>query len=79
MLEHLTLEEPYFSIKNASVSEVDQMMPYFSKLSALRSFTIQDSNLASLDFMSNWQAIEELHLENNAISDAETLSKVCPS
>ncbi|MCG7384220.1 leucine-rich repeat domain-containing protein [Paenibacillus sp. ACRRY] len=76
VLEHLTLEQPYFSINNTSVNEVDQMMPYFSKLSALRSFTLQDSNLASLEFMSNWQAIEELHLENNAISNIETLSQL---
>ncbi|SDD89803.1 hypothetical protein SAMN05428987_6313 [Paenibacillus sp. CF095] len=76
VLEHLTLEQPYFSINNTSVTEVDQMMPYFAKLSALRSFTLQDSNLASLEFMSNWQAIEELHLENNAISNIETLSQL---
>ncbi|MGC5776366.1 leucine-rich repeat domain-containing protein [Paenibacillus pabuli] len=76
VLEHLTLEQPYFSINNTSVTEVDQMMPYFAKMSALRSFTLQDSNLASLEFMSNWQAIEELHLENNAISNIETLSQL---
>ena len=76
VLEHLTLEQPYFSINNTSVTEVDRMMPYFAKLSALRSFTLQDSNLASLEFMSNWQAIEELHLENNAISNIETLSQL---
>lgn len=76
VLEHLTLEQPYFSINNNSVNEVDQMMPYFAKMSALRSFTLQDSNLASLEFMSNWQAMEELHLENNAISNIETLSKL---
>ncbi|MCP1182169.1 leucine-rich repeat domain-containing protein [Paenibacillus sp. 1781tsa1] len=76
VLEHLTLEQPYFSINNTSVTEVDQMMPYFAKLSALRSFTLQDSNLASLEFMRNWQAIEELHLENNAISNIETLSQL---
>lgn len=76
VLEHLTLEQPYFSINNTSVTEVDQMMPYFAKLSALRSFTMQDSNLASLEFMINWQAIEELHLENNAISNIETLSQL---
>lgn len=76
VLEHLTLEQPYFSINNTSVAEVDQMMPYFAKLPALRSFTLQDSNLASLEFMSNWQAIEELHLENNAISNIETLSQL---
>jgi len=76
VLEHLTLEQPYFSINNNSVNEVDQMMPYFANMSALRSFTLQDSNLASLEFMSNWQAIEELHLENNAISNIETLSQL---
>ncbi|MCM3203993.1 leucine-rich repeat domain-containing protein [Paenibacillus illinoisensis] len=76
VLEYLTLDQPYFSINNTSVNEVDQMMPYFAKLSALRSFTLQDSNLASLEFMSNWQAIEELHLENNAISNIETLSQL---
>ncbi|MCF7757965.1 leucine-rich repeat domain-containing protein [Paenibacillus xylanexedens] len=76
VLEHLTLEQPYFSINNTSVTEVDQMMPYFTNMSALRSFTLQDSNLASLEFMSNWQAIEELHLENNAISNIETLSQL---
>lgn len=75
-LEHLTLEQPYFSMNNTSVSEVDQVTPYFAGLSALRSFTLQDNNLASLAFMSKWQAIEELHLENNAISDIETLSKL---
>ncbi|WP_434752917.1 leucine-rich repeat domain-containing protein [Paenibacillus amylolyticus] len=75
-LEYLTLEQPYFSVNNDSVSEVNQIMPYFAKLSALRSFTLQDSNLASLEFMSNWQAIEELHLENNAISNIETLSRL---
>ncbi|SLK18969.1 hypothetical protein SAMN06272722_11367 [Paenibacillus sp. RU5A] len=76
VLEHLTLEQPYFSINNTSVTEVDQMMSYFAKMSALRSFTLQDSNLASLEFMSHWQAIEELHLENNAISNIETLSQL---
>ncbi|WP_340021243.1 leucine-rich repeat domain-containing protein [Paenibacillus sp. FSL K6-1096] len=75
-LEHLTLDRPYFSINNDSVSEVDQIMPYFANLTALRSFTLQDNNLASLAFMSKWQAIEALHLENNAISDIEVLSKL---
>ncbi|WP_339222212.1 leucine-rich repeat domain-containing protein [Paenibacillus sp. FSL H8-0332] len=75
-LEYLTLDQPYLSVNNTSVNEVDQVMPYFANLSALRSFTLQDSNLASLEFMSKWQAIEELHLENNAISNIETLSKL---
>ncbi|PYE47616.1 leucine-rich repeat domain-containing protein [Paenibacillus barcinonensis] len=76
VLEHLTIEQPYFSQNNTSITEVDQMMPYFAKLSALRSFTLQDSNLASLDFMSGWQNVEELHLENNTISNIEPLSKL---
>ncbi|WP_258166117.1 leucine-rich repeat domain-containing protein [Paenibacillus sp. PCH8] len=76
VLEHLTLDQSYFSMNNTSVSEVDQMMPYFAKLSALRSFTMQDSNLNSLEFMSKWQSLEELHLENNAISNIETLSQL---
>ncbi|CAM4480997.1 leucine-rich repeat domain-containing protein [Paenibacillus xylanexedens] len=76
VLEHLTLEQPYFSINNTSVTEVDQMMPYFANMSALRSFTLQDNNLASLKFMSKWQAIDELHLENNAISNIEPLSQL---
>ncbi|MEK5034765.1 leucine-rich repeat domain-containing protein [Paenibacillus sp. FSL R7-0302] len=75
-LEHLTLDQPDFSMNNNSVNEVDQVMPYFAGLTALRSFTLQDNNLASLTFMSKWQAIEALHLENNAISDIETLSKL---
>ncbi|WP_245838460.1 leucine-rich repeat domain-containing protein [Paenibacillus amylolyticus] len=76
VLEHLTLNQSYFSMNNTSVTEVDQIMPYFANMSALRTFTLQDSNLASLEFMSNWQAIEELHLENNAISNIETLSQL---
>ncbi|ETT39966.1 internalin-I [Paenibacillus sp. FSL R5-192] len=76
VLEHLTLNQSYFSMNNTSVTEIDQMMPYFAKMSALRSFTMQDSNLASLEFMSNWHAIEELHLENNAISNIESLSQL---
>ncbi|WP_244898285.1 leucine-rich repeat domain-containing protein [Paenibacillus xylanexedens] len=76
VLEHLTLNQSYFSMNNTSVTEIDQMMPYFAKMSALRSFTMQDSNLASLEFMSKWKAIEELHLENNAISNIETLSQL---
>ncbi|WP_342554223.1 leucine-rich repeat domain-containing protein [Paenibacillus sp. FSL R7-0652] len=75
-LEHLTLEQPYFNVNNDTVSEVDQIMPYFAKMPALRSFTLQDSNLASLDFMNNWQAVEMLHLENNAITNIEPLSQL---
>ncbi|MFJ7887024.1 leucine-rich repeat domain-containing protein [Lysinibacillus xylanilyticus] len=73
-LEHLTLNNVSFRIDNGDwVHEVDQVMPYFAGFSALRSFTIQDSSLQSLSFMENWQQIEVLHLENNAISNVEPL------
>ncbi|MGE7675275.1 leucine-rich repeat domain-containing protein [Lysinibacillus sp. NPDC094403] len=74
ILEHLTLNDVSFRIDNSDwVHEVDKIMPYFAGLSALRSFTIQDSSLQSLSFMENWQQIEVLHLENNAISNVEPL------
>ncbi|MFJ7979900.1 leucine-rich repeat domain-containing protein [Lysinibacillus xylanilyticus] len=74
ILEHLTLNDVSFQIGNGDwVHEVDKIMPYFAGFSALRSFTIQDSSLQSLSFMENWQQIEVLHLENNAISNVEPL------
>lgn len=74
VLEHLTLNKPSFRIGNSEwLHETDKMTPYFANLPALRSFTLQDSSLQSLDFMKNWQQIEELHLENNAISNVEPL------
>jgi len=74
ILEHLTLNNVSFGIGNGDwVHEVDKVMPYFAGFSALRSFTIQDSSLQSLSFMKNWQQIEVLHLENNAISNVEPL------
>ncbi|MFD1887917.1 leucine-rich repeat domain-containing protein [Paenibacillus wenxiniae] len=75
-LQQLTLEKPYFDVNGDSVTAIDEVMPYFANMTALRSFTLQDSNLSALAFMSNWKAIEELHLENNAISNIETLSKL---
>ncbi len=74
VLEHLTLNDVSIQIGNSDwIDEVDKIMPYFAGLSALRSFTLQDSSLQSLHFMKNWQQIEVLHLENNAISDVEPL------
>lgn len=74
ILEHLTLNDVSYRIGNGDwIHEVDKVMPYFSGFSALRSFTIQDSSLQSLSFMENWQQIEVLHLENNAISNIEPL------
>lgn len=74
ILEHLTLNDVSYRIGNGDwVHEVDKVMPYFAGLTALRSFTIQDSSLQSLSFMENWQQIEVLHLENNAISNVEPL------
>lgn len=72
-LERLTLNHAYFQIGNENVKEMDSVMPYFANLTGLRSFTMQDSSLQSLDFMKNWQHIEVLHLENNAISNVEPL------
>ncbi|GKS09155.1 hypothetical protein YDYSY3_01550 [Paenibacillus chitinolyticus] len=73
-LEHLTLNNPSFRIGNGDwLHETDKMMPYFADFTALRSFTMQDTSLGSLSFMKNWQQIEELHLENNAISNIEPL------
>ncbi|MDD1503776.1 leucine-rich repeat domain-containing protein [Lysinibacillus sp. CNPSo 3705] len=73
-LEHLTLNNVSFRIDNGDwVHEVDQVMPYFVGLTALHSFTIQDSSLQSLSFMEKWHQIEVLHLENNAISNVEPL------
>lgn len=73
-LEHLTLNDASFQIDHGDwVNEVDKVMPYFAGFSALRSFTIQDSSLQSLSFMEKWQQIEELHLENNAISNVAPL------
>lgn len=76
-LEHLTLNNPSFRIGNGDwVHETDKMMPYFADFTALRSFTMQDTSLGYLSFMKNWQQIEELHLENNAISNIEPLLKL---
>ncbi|KOP70308.1 cell wall anchor protein [Lysinibacillus sp. FJAT-14745] len=74
ILENLTLNNVSLRIGNGDwVHEVDKVMPYFAGFSALRSFTIQNSSLQSLNFMENWQQIEVLHLENNAISNVEPL------
>ncbi|KOS61100.1 leucine-rich repeat domain-containing protein [Lysinibacillus sp. FJAT-14222] len=74
VLEHLTLNDVSFRVGNGDwLHEVDKVMPYFADFSALRSFSIQDSSLQSLSFMENWQQIEVLHLENNAISNVNSL------
>lgn len=75
-LQRLALTQTYFRMNNTSVSEVDKVLPYFAALSSLRSFTLQDSSIQSLQFMEKWQAVEELHLENNAISNLEPLTRL---
>ncbi len=75
-LQELALNQTSFRMNNNSVSEVDKVLPYFAALSSLRSFTLQDSSLQSLQFMEKWQAIEELHLENNAIVNVEPLTRL---
>lgn len=74
ILEHLTLNDGSFRIGNGDwLHEVDKIMPYFAGFSSLRSFTMQDSSLQTISFMENWQQIEMLHLENNAITNIESL------
>lgn len=74
VLEHLTLNDVSIQIGNGEwVQEVDKIMPYFAGFTNLRSFTLQDSSLQLLNFLGNWQQIEVLHLENNAISNVEPL------
>lgn len=73
MLEHLRLTKPSFRVDHESINEVDQVMPYFAGLTSLRSFSMQDSVMQSLAFMKGWQQIQELHLENNAITDVQPL------
>ncbi|MGE7987711.1 leucine-rich repeat domain-containing protein [Lysinibacillus fusiformis] len=74
VLLHLTLNDVSMRVGNGDwVREIDKVMPFFAGLSALRSFTLQDSSLQSLSFLENWKKIEVLHLENNAISNVEPL------
>ncbi|WP_445478890.1 leucine-rich repeat domain-containing protein [Lysinibacillus irui] len=74
VLEHLTLNDVTSRTGNGDwVQDVEKVIPYFVDFSALRSFTLQDSSLQSLNIMKNWQQIEVLHLENNAISNVEPL------
>ncbi len=75
-LQELALNETSFRMNNNSVSEADKVLPYFAALSSLRSFTLRDSSLQSLQFMEKWQAIEELRLENNAIVNIEPLTRL---
>lgn len=73
-LEHLALYKPSFKIDDGDwLTDVNKMMPYFKNMTVLRSFTMQDNTLQSLGFMENWQQIEVLHLENNAIPNIESL------
>ncbi|MFD2117546.1 leucine-rich repeat domain-containing protein [Paenibacillus yanchengensis] len=73
-LEHVTLNRSSFIVGNGDrVHEMDKVMPYFSKFTALRSFTMQEGSIQSLDFMKNWKQVEVLRLENNAISNVEPL------
>jgi len=73
VLAYVRLNQPSFRLGNEYLNEVDQAMPYFANLTGIRSFTMQDSSLQSLNFMKKWQQVEELHLENNAILDIEPL------
>ncbi|MEC1178389.1 leucine-rich repeat domain-containing protein [Metasolibacillus meyeri] len=77
VLEHLTLNKVSFEINHGDwLNDANKMVPYFADMTALRSFTMQDSSLQSLSFMEKWQQIEVLHLENNAINNVEPLLKL---
>jgi hypothetical protein len=74
-LEHLTLNQPSFRIGNGDwLNDAENVMHYFADMAALRSFTMQDDSIQTLDFMKDWERIEVLHLENNAISNVEPLA-----
>lgn len=75
-LKELTLQKTRFNMAGDSVSEVDKVLPFFAGMKGLRSFTLQDSTLASVAFMEGWQAIEDLYLENNAIADLSPLARL---
>lgn len=72
-LEHLRLTKPSFRVDQDYVNEVDKVMPYFAGLTSLQSFSMQDSVMQSLAFMESWEQIQELHLENNSITDLQPL------
>ncbi|WP_020618898.1 leucine-rich repeat domain-containing protein [Paenibacillus daejeonensis] len=72
-LEHLILNGSYYQIDRANISNMDLITPYLTGLTGLRSFELQDGSIQSLGFMKDWQQLEVLHLENNAILDLEPL------
>lgn len=72
-LEHLRLTKPSFRVDQEYINEVDKVMPYFAGLTSLQSFSMQDSVMQSLAFMESWEQIQELHLENNSITDLQPL------
>lgn len=75
-LQHLILSKSTVRVGGDWQRNVSEMMPYLTGLTALREFTLQDDSLQSVDFMKNWQQIEVLHLENNAITNIEPLTKL---
>lgn len=72
-LEHLTIDASYYLVNNESVQNLDRVTPYLAGLTGLRSFTLQDSSIQSLDFTSGFQKLEVLHVENNAIASVDPL------
>ncbi len=72
-LEHLTIDASYYLVNNENVQNLDRVTPYLAGLTGLRSFTLQDSSIQSLDFTSGFQKLEVLHVENNAIASVDPL------
>ncbi|MDR6725995.1 putative C2H2 Zn-finger protein [Paenibacillus amylolyticus] len=73
-LEQLNLNKSYFSLDNNHVDDLERITPYLTGLTEIRSFTLQDSSIQTLDFVKRWKQLEILHVENNAISNLNPLS-----
>ncbi|WP_145410192.1 leucine-rich repeat domain-containing protein [Paenibacillus xylanexedens] len=74
VLEQLNLNKSYFSLDNNHVDDLERITPYLTGLTGIRSFTLQDSSIQTLDFVKRWKQLEILHVENNAISNLSPLS-----
>lgn len=72
-LEQLVLNDSYFMLNNDHVQDLERITPYFTGLTGLRSFTLQDGSLQTLNFTEGWTQLEILHVENNAITVLDPL------
>ncbi|WP_168121862.1 leucine-rich repeat domain-containing protein [Paenibacillus sp. HB172176] len=75
-LEQLNLNNSYFLLDNSHVEDLERITPYLEGLTGLRSFTLQNSSIQTLDFIKGWTQLEILHVENNAISNLNPLGEI---